>query len=328
MTIHCRSASARIIPILNGRWSFCGSSLPLLVTALLLVTACQQEPATPVSEAPATQLPRGVSPVGEPLTTTGSTGSQDLEQWLAAFSQTTRDMQVPSYIIGPADQPLIAAVVLHYDDFTPVILRQPSSEALQKARSNSNAEGVSAWEALHQDQVAVIGSSFLSLVRTLEPLGLLKVDGELISDLEIHGYTRVLGINDQQQLAVVHRSEYPAQQFSSALQAGPGIIEVGVLDISIRDLQRPRYFRSFVATCTDRVLIGVTLQPMNLRTVGEALLEAAYKHHLSCAEVINLAGDREAVLALRSTENLVFHGNPAAKKAALIGFRRRSQSTQ
>ena len=67
---------------------------------------------------------------------------------------------------------------------------------------------------------------------------------------------------------------------------------------------------------------------MNLRTVGETLLEAAYKHHLSCAEVINLAGDREAVLALRSTENLVFHGNPAAKKAALIGFRRRSQSTQ
>jgi len=294
----------------------------LIGLAALLACTSEQPPQGPQS--PAAQLPRGVGGPEDAPTNTAQDRAP-LAQWLAAFTQVAADVGVPHYLIGPAQQPIIAAIALHYDDFEPQILRHPGDGQREASKTTNEKPGVSAREALENQSIAVVGSGFLSLVRALEPLGLLKVDGTQISELEIHGYTRVLGINDQRRFGVLHRSEYEANRFRSALQAGPGIIEQGLLDISTKDLERPRYFRSFVATCTDRVLIGVTLEPMNLRTVGEQLLQAAYQHHLGCDEVINLAGDREAVFALRSTAQWVYHGDPTDQKAALIGFRRKAQ---
>ena len=60
--------------------------------------------------------------------------------------------------------------------------------------------------------------------------------------------------------------------FTSALQVGPGIVERGKLDISERDLERPKYFRTFVATCATRTLIGASQAPMHLHTLGKRLL--------------------------------------------------------
>ena len=291
---------------------------------LIVLAGCTTEQPPPVPQSPAAQLPRGVATPGDAPTNAAQARAPML-QWLAAFARVANDAGVPHYLIGPAQQPIIAAIALHYDDFEPQILRHPGDAAGAAARTPGDKPGVSARDALENQSVAVVGSGFLSLVRALEPLGLLKVDGVQISELEIHGYTRVLGINAEQRFGVQHRSEYAADTFSSALQAGPGIIEQGLLDISTKDLERPRYFRSFVATCTDRVLIGVTLEPMNLRTLGEQLLQAAYEQHLGCDEVINLAGDREAVFALRSDTQWLYHGDPSDQKAALIGFRRKAQ---
>ena len=79
---------------------------------------------------------------------------------------------------------------------------------------------------------------------------------------------------------------------------GPGIVERGKLDISERDLERPKYFRTFVATCATRTLIGASQAPMHLHTLGKRLLAYLKEVDLGCDEVVNLAGDREVILAM------------------------------
>ena len=166
----------------------------------------------------------------------------------------------------------------------------------------------------------------------MEPIGLLQQQGTVLSDVEQHGYTRILGITEgagyrlllpSARFRVVHRSAWKPELFSSALQAGPGIIEQGKLDISERDLTRARYFRSFVAACGNDTLIGASLVPTHLYTLGGALVEFLAESDLTCPEVVNLAGDREAVLLVRHKNNGAFLGNPEPRKASLIGFRRR-----
>jgi hypothetical protein len=186
-------------------------------------------------------------------------------------------------------------------------------------------KGLSAVDALAAPGMAiVIGSGFVSELHSLQPVGLLQIDGEVLSNVQPHGYTRILGINDQG-FGVVHRGDYQRGLFTYALQAGPGIVEGGDLDISTRDLERPKYFRSFVATCGARVVIGISLTPMNLYTVGQELVAAFPNLDLSCDEVVNLAGDREAVLAAKSgnDNDIVYHGHPNTHKVSLLGFRAR-----
>ena len=184
--------------------------------------------------------------------------------------------------------------------------------------------GVGAMQALQQGDLDIlIGSGFVSELHSLQPVGLLHVNGRQVSPLEPYGYTRILGFNDEG-LGVVHRSVYQRELFDSALQLGPGIIEQGKLDISEKDLLRPRFFRSFVALCHDKTVVGITTAPYHLRTLGEALLTAFDERTWHCQEVINLAGDRQAVLvAAGNGGSLFFHGDVQAHKVTLIGFRRR-----
>ena len=125
-------------------------------------------------------------------------------------------------------------------------------------------------------------------------------------------------------LGVVHKQNYERGLFHSALQVGPGIIERGELDISERDLMRPKYFRSVLALCGDTVAAGISLVPMNLRTLGQSALEFLAARGLTCDEMVNFAGDRQAVLALRDGNRLVYHGDIDAQKVSLVGFRTRS----
>lgn len=185
--------------------------------------------------------------------------------------------------------------------------------------------GVTAVEALTDFGLdVVIGSSFVSELHSLTPVGLLQIDGSLISDLQAHGYTRILGVREEG-LGVVSSRAYHRGLFDSALQAGPGVVEEGRLDISERDLTRPRYYRTFVALCDATALLGVTQVPMNLHAVGKRLLEYVDEIGASCDEVVNLAGDREVILARLSSDRrrVAYFGHPLTAKAGLIGFRRR-----
>lgn len=185
--------------------------------------------------------------------------------------------------------------------------------------------GVTAAEALTEfGLIIVIGSTFVSELHSLTPVGLLQIDGIVISDLQAHGYTRILGVRPEG-MGVVSSRAYHRGIFDSAVQVGPGVVEQGRLDISERDLARPKYYRTFVGLCDGKALLGVSLVPMNLHAVGKWLLEHLAGIGQRCDEVVNLAGDREAVLALLSGDGrrVAYFGHPLTAKAGLIGFRRR-----
>ena len=197
--------------------------------------------------------------------------------------------------------------------FEPVLIAKPGT-------------GISSADALRQQGLAVVlGSGFVAELRGLEPVGLLQVQGETLNPVQGYGYTRILGINDQG-IGVVHRDRYQRDLFHSALQAGPGIIEKGKLDISEADLRRPKYFRSFMAVCANRWVAGVSLAPTHLRTLGQTLTAFFEAANWQCDDVVNLAGDRQAVLLVATgDEAFVYHGDPETYKASLFGFRSQSE---
>jgi len=182
--------------------------------------------------------------------------------------------------------------------------------------------GIAAIDALRtNDYRVVIGSGFVSELNSLAPVGLLQIDGQTLNPVQGYGYTRILGINDGG-MGVVHRNDYQRALFHSALQAGPGIVENAQLDISEKDLLRPKYFRSFVGLCAQRWLVGVSLAPTHLRTLGQAMVEYAEDQQWQCEDLVNLAGDRQAVLLLRTRSGtLLYHGDPDTYKVSLLGFR-------
>ena len=185
------------------------------------------------------------------------------------------------------------------------------------------SNGITAAGALSEVR-AVVGSGFVAEISSLDPVGLLQVEGRTLSPVQPHGYTRILGVR-RQGLGVVGHRDYHRGMYDSALQAGPGIVEAGLLDISERDLKRPRYLRAFVAACGPVAVVGATLQAMHLFTLGQRLLAEFAQAGLACDEVVNLAGDREATLALASNDGsrFAYVGHPLTAKASLLGFRPR-----
>ena len=168
----------------------------------------------------------------------------------------------------------------------------------------------------------VAGSGFVSEFNPISPLGLLQVDGSVLSELTRHGYTRVLGIQNGT-MRVISRSDFHHGLFESALQVGPGIVERGALAINPTERNLPRYVRAFVATCADRWLIGVTQQPVHLYDLGGGLIDHFASEAIECDEVVNLSGDREALLVAASADrgSIAYFGNPTLPKASLIAFR-------
>ena len=182
--------------------------------------------------------------------------------------------------------------------------------------------GVSAMEAiLERGYRLVVGSGFVSVLNPVSPLGLLQLDGKIESELTPHGYTRILGVRTAG-LAVVGRSDYHPGMFEAAVQVGPGIIQSGKLDILQRERNLPPYVRAFVATCEDRWLAGIAQQPTHLYDLGELLLAYFEAEMLTCDEVVNLSGDREALLAIMSGDgqSVAYFGDPTLPKASIIAF--------
>ena len=271
--------------------------LLLLAWAVLALMGCEEPPQNRPG-APAVSVPYGSIPESprdwrDHLAQPGSTG-------------------ITTHFVGDEEDELLL-IELEPASFEPVLIGMPGS-------------GISSADALRQHGLAVVlGSGFVAELRGLEPVGLLQLQGETLNPVQGYGYTRILGINDQG-IGVVHRDHYQRDLFHSALQAGPGIIENGELDISEAELRRQKYFRSFVAVCADRWLAGVSLAPTHLRTLGQTLTGFFEAANWQCDDVVNLAGDRQAVLLMATVdEAVVYHGDPETYKASLIGFRPRSK---
>ena len=170
----------------------------------------------------------------------------------------------------------------------------------------------------------VVGSGFVSVFNPVSPLGLLQLDGKVHSEITPHGYTRILGVLDGE-LSIIGRRDYHPGLFESAIQVGPGVVERGRLDIRPQERELPPYIRAFVATCDDRWLAGIAQAPMHLYDVGESLVAYFASNSLACDEVVNLSGDREALLALISDDrrSIAYFGNPTLPKASVVAFRAR-----
>ena len=269
----------------------------LLFWAVLVLVGCEEPPENRPG-APAVSVPYGSIP-------------ETARDWRDHLAEPGIEGITPHFVGKDADELLL--IELEPATFEPVLIGMPK-------------KGISSAGALRQHELAVVlGSGFVAELRGLEPVGLLQVQGETLNPVQGYGYTRIFGINDQG-IGVVHRDRYQRDLFHSALQAGPGIIERGELDISEADLKRPKYFRSFVAVCADRWLVGVSLAPTHLRTLGQNLTAFFAASHWQCNDVVNLAGDRQAVLLVATGDDaFVYHGDPDTYKASLLGFRSRSQ---
>lgn len=289
----------------------------LLVHILLasLATGCGNTSETVTPRGPAQSLPAGeLHSAGDTLSEASFSGSpQPPAVLLQAFKQFEEPgLRLHEVEFGNA----VALLVVEIDTsrFTPTLITGGSN----------NTRGISARQALAgENMVLVVGSSFVSELRSLSPVGLLQFEGRQLSELQPHGYTRILGIRETA-LGVVASRDFHRGMFDSAIQVGPGIVERGALDISTADLARIPYFRTFVATCGDRVLVGASQIPMHLYNLGEQLLAFTSSIGMQCDEVVNLAGDREAVLALGSGGQIAYLGHPETGKAALVGFRRQT----
>jgi len=292
----------------TGRWARAYALVSLLVAA----GCAEQSAQTP--QTPAVSVPHGLLDLEAKTSKTTPRASA-----VTALAELTELSGLKYHSLRHDGADVAAMVEIDLTRFAPQILSKP--------------KGVSPNRAIAEANVSVIvGSSFVSQVVRMQPLGVLQINGELLQNVEPHGYTRILGISDvdpQAHLAgrfeVVHRSQWPADGLHSAMQAGPGIIEQGLLDISERDLTRQKYFRSFVAECGERAVVGVTLVPMHLYTLGGELVQHFAANNLPCSEVVNLAGDREAVLLVRHAQKAAYLGDPQPLKVGLIGFSKRAR---
>lgn len=264
----------------------------LLIWAALGLFGCAEPPANRAG-IPASSVPFGSLPES----------SVDLRRRLADPGVDG----LSTHFVGGGDDELLL-LELDPAKFDPVLIGLPRT-------------GTSAEAALRDHRLAVVlGSGFVAELNGLVPVGLLQVQGRTLSPVQAYGYTRILGINDQG-IGVVHRNDYQRDLFHSALQVGPGIIEQGKLDISEADLERPKYFRSFLAICAARWVAGVSLAPTHLRTLGQTLEDFFEASQWRCDDVVNLAGDRQAVLLLATgDQTIVYHGDPGSYKASLLGF--------
>jgi len=288
---------------------------PLFFSALVWVlTACDGgDPARNVAaRSSARHLPSGEAPLpATALDPEAAVSAADLYQLFNGLQVAG----IATHLVDLEGQPALLLLDIDLGRFEPVLV----------GTDGGKRPGVSAAEAITAFELdVVIGSSFVSELHSLAPVGLLQIEGNIISELQSHGYTRVLGVRADG-LGVVASREYHRGMFDSAMQVGPGVVEQGKLDISERDLERPKYFRTFVGTCGNKAIIGASLVPMHLYTLGQRFLEYVHAIGERCDEVVNLAGDREAVLAMTAANRarMAYFGHAQTAKAALLGFRRR-----
>lgn len=167
-----------------------------------------------------------------------------------------------------------------------------------------------------------LGSGFTNVFNPVLPLGLLQLDGDVKSEPTPHGYTRILGTR-RGQLRVTARDEFHPGLFEAAMQVGPGIVQDGRLDILQRERKLPAYARAAAAACADRSLAVIAQRPMHLYDLGERLLGYLAERSLRCDEVVNLSGDREALLAVLGADrgSIVYFGDPLLPKASIVAFK-------
>ena len=106
----------------------------------------------------------------------------------ADFYQLFKNLEaagIQAHLASIDAQPALLLVEVDLELFEPVLV----------GTDGGRRPGVSAGEAIATfDLDLVVGSSFVSELHSLTPVGLLQIEGTTISELQSHGYTRVLGV--------------------------------------------------------------------------------------------------------------------------------------
>lgn len=274
-----------------------------VATAVVLcayMAACDSAKDISPRQAPATSLPAV-------LASDGDTRSVPSATWPDLLCELAAGIDGAScHPVGDSAM----ALELGHEHFEPVIA----------GVGDRSRGGVTARGLVSSGMRVVLGSGFVSEFRPIAPLGLLQIDGTVVSELSNHGYTRIIGLRDGA-LDIIGRADYHRGLFTSAMQVGPGVVELGKLDISQRELNLPAHFRAFVARCDASTLVGITLKPMHLYNLGGDLLATFEASGINCTEVANISGDLEALLAVTSGDRTLYIGDPDSPKASLIAWR-------
>ena len=90
----------------------------------------------------------------------------------------------------------------------------------------------------------------------------------------------------------------------------------------------PRTFAQQPLPADDRWLAVVAQTPMHLYDLGEWLLRYFEAGNLRCSEVVNLSGDREALLAIFDADgnSIAYFGDPTLPKASIVAFKPTQQA--
>ena len=271
----------------------------IVVTLCAFTTACGPAKDASPRQAPVTSLPAVLFVAGDarPVTAT---------EWPDLLCELADGIDGAScHLVGDGAM----ALELGHERFEPAIV----------GVGNRSRGGVTARGQIGSGMRVVLGSGFVSEFKPIAPLGLLQINGTVVSELSNHGYTRIIGLRDGV-LDIIGRADYHRGLFTSAMQVGPGVVELGKLDIRERELSLPAHFRAFVARCDSSTLVGITVKPMHLYSLGGDLLATFEAAGLDCAEVANISGDLEALLAVQSGGQVFYIGDPDSPKASLIGF--------
>jgi uncharacterized protein YigE (DUF2233 family) len=185
----------------------------------------------------------------------------------------------------------------------------------------TNFDGRSPYSSIVKGNAKLaLGSGFVKSFSSLEPLGLLIIDGKELNPINNRGYSQIVGVS-QGKLRILSLSDYKAfeLEFEGAFQTGPGLIENGKIVV------RPKekfYRRSWLALCEAKVLAGVTLEPVSLFSLAAFIADPELNGGFHCQRAVNLAGGGSEVLVIKADDGLITSfGNQRRRQASYVIFR-------
>lgn len=170
----------------------------------------------------------------------------------------------------------------------------------------------------------VLGAGFVKSFVPIIPLGLLKVENELITDIDFKSKYIGLILENNGELTFTSTRNYDQSPFRSGFQVGPIIISESKMTISERELKLKPYGRAFVGrTNNGAIVIGISLTGMHLYELGNVLKEVLSHWEQNLNVLYNLSGGGSEGMGLNLVDSIYRYGNTQLEHGSLIVFRKR-----
>ncbi len=211
------------------------------------------------------------------------------------------------YVEPPLNTELVIAVVVPEVVHPKVIGITPETKAGQSGLGVMQHEGAD----------VVIGSGFVQDYSPPVPVGLLIVDGNIVSPLNLRGGLKFILAVRNNNIQIVSRETFDYEGVTGAIQVGPCLVKDGRVSIHSDEPDKIKLAtRSFVGILSDgNIIVGVTLSPVSLLHLAKHLVS-----EYQCIDAVNLAGGGSEVFAIRQDEEIKSFGNRYMRQASTIAF--------